>query len=168
MTPTRGVSIKLFLADGSPTGLWIVEKSNWTGVALAWPRALHTEARQRSELERPGVYVLLSPSEVPARKRVYIGEADVLRNRLDRHQANMDFWTRAVAFTTKDTSLNKAHVRYLEARLVELAHAANRDVIENNTVPQRPALSGSRRTSIRAIRDEKLNRAPASDWPRRC
>jgi hypothetical protein len=38
--------------------------------------------------------VLVSPSEVPAKQRVYIGEADVLRNRLDRHQANIDFWTR--------------------------------------------------------------------------
>ena len=108
--------------DGSPSGLWLVEKSNWTGLALMWPRAIHATVRRRPELDRPGVYVLVGPSENSAKQRVYLGEADVLRKRLDQHHAGKDFWTRAIAFTTKDGSLNKAHAKYLESRLVELAH----------------------------------------------
>ncbi len=107
----RGVSIRVFLADGSPDGLWVIEKSNWTGVGLMWPRAVHASARKRSELVRPGVYVLVGPSEVSDKSRIYVGEADVLRKRLDQHHANRDFWTRAIAFTTKDANLNKAHVK---------------------------------------------------------
>ncbi len=32
-TSPRPTSIRLFLADGTPDGIRIVEKSNWTGVA---------------------------------------------------------------------------------------------------------------------------------------
>ena len=118
-TPSRGVLIRLFLAEGVSDGLWIVEKSNWTGVGLMCPRASYPRARSRDELTRPGVYVLVGPSETGGdRSRVYIGEADVLSKRLDQHFASKDFWTRAMVFTSKDQNLNKAHVRYLEARLV--------------------------------------------------
>jgi hypothetical protein len=163
MSPPRGVSISLFLADGSPTGLWIVEKSNWTGIALMWPRAVHGEARQRPELDRPGVYVLVGESDVSGTQRVYVGEADVLRKRLDQQQATRDFWTRAVAFTTKDASLNKAHVKFLESRLVELGHEAGRDEIENGNVPQRPSLSEAETAHMEAFLDEMLVIYPVLD-----
>jgi len=112
-------SIRLFLADGVPDGLWLVEKSNWTGVALLIPRLLYKRIRtEREEMLRASVYVLMSPSEtIPDRERVYIGEADVLRKRLDHHHRLSDFWTRVVVFTSKDGSLNKAHVKHLESRL---------------------------------------------------
>lgn len=62
-SPPRGVSIRLFLADGSPDGLWVVEKSNWTGLGLVLPRTGYAQTRTRDELSRPGVYVLVGPSE---------------------------------------------------------------------------------------------------------
>ena len=163
MARRRGVSIRLFLADGTPTGLWVVEKSNWTGIALMWPRTAHVEARQRPELQRPGVYVLVGASDETAKQRVYVGEADVLRSRLDQHQANKDFWTRAVAFTTKDASMNKAHAKYLESRLVELAKQAGRDEVENGNVPQRPALAEAEVADIEAFLDEMLVIYPVLD-----
>jgi hypothetical protein len=138
-----GTSVRLFLADGDPDGLWVVEKSNWTGVGLVVPRPIFTRVRSaRQEFTRAGAYVLVGPSETnPERERVYIGEADVLRPRLDSHYANKDFWTRVVIFTTKDASLNKAHVRYLESRLVALAHQAGRAEVENSAAPALPAMA---------------------------
>jgi uncharacterized protein DUF4357 len=138
---TPGISIRLFLADGDPDGLWVVEKSNW--MCLVVPRSIFTRVRAvREEFSRAGAYVLVGPSETnPERERIYIGEADVLRPRLDSHYANKDFWTRVVLFTKKDSSLNKAHVRYLESRLVGLAHQAGRAEVENTTVPRLPAMS---------------------------
>ncbi len=44
-------------------------------------------------------------------------------------------------FTSKDQYLNKAHVRYLEARLVALANEAKRCELDNGNAPQRPVLS---------------------------
>lgn len=52
-----------------------------------------------------------------------------------------DWWTLAVAFTSTTDTLNKAHVRYLESRLIALARDAGRAVLDNGTVPAAPPLS---------------------------
>ena len=47
------------------------------------------------------------------------------RPRLEQHYREKDFWTSLIVFTAKDKlHLNKAHVQYLESRLVSLAYAA--------------------------------------------
>jgi len=135
-----GASIRIFLVDGTSTGLRLVEKSNWTGLGIVCPRSEYGQARQRSEFDRPGVYVLIGPG-VSALPQVYIGEGDELRSRLDSHQQSKDFWAWFVAFTSKDDNLNKAHVRHLESRLVELATTAKRSEISNGNIPTHPALS---------------------------
>lgn len=59
-----------------------------------------------------------------------------------------EFWTRAVVFTSKDENLNKAHVRLLEARLVDLAHDAKRANVENGKLPATPAVSKHDRAEV--------------------
>lgn len=141
MSRSAGFSVRIFIPFGEPEGLRIVEKSNWTGQGFVFPRAQYAEIRQRSELNRTGVYVLWGPGESGQLPRVYVGEGDLVRPRLDLHIKQKDFWTHAVAFTSKDQNLNKAHVQYLEARLVELAREAKRAELDNANVPQVPALS---------------------------
>ena len=99
-------------------------------------------ARPRPDLDGPGVYLLIGPTEsgLPP-SRVYIGETDDLPGRLDNHNRNKDFWNRAIVFTSKDANLNKAHIRYLEARLIGLAQAAKRAELDNGTVGSLPPLS---------------------------
>lgn len=137
----RGFSLRVFLPDGDPDGIKVVEKSNWTGCGLVVPRALFAEAKARPELERAGVYVLVGEDEGPPLPQVYVGEGDPVRPRLEQHAKQKDFWTHAVVFTSKDQNLNKAHVQHLEARLVELAKASKRCVLDNSNVPQPPSLS---------------------------
>lgn len=141
MSKNAGFSVRIFIPAGEPEGLRIIEKSNWTGQGLVFPRARFAEARQRPELERAGVYVLRGPGESGQLPRVYVGEGDVLLPRLEQHNKQKDFWTHAVAFVSKDRNLNKAHVQYLEARLVALAFEAKRAELDNGNVPQLPALS---------------------------
>jgi hypothetical protein len=141
MSARAGFSVRIFIPTGEPEGLRIVEKSNWTGQGLVFPRAQYAEVRQRSELQRTGVYVLWGPSESGQLPRVYVGEGEIVRPRLDQHVKQKDFWTHAVVFTSKDQNLNKAHVQYLEARLVSLAAEAKRAELDNGNVPQLPALS---------------------------
>lgn len=136
----RPTSIRIFLADGAPDGIRLVDKSNWVGRAVVASRAQLAKALQREELSRPGVYLLLGPGEGGA-SRLYIGEADVLRERLKQHAGRKDFWTRFVAFTSSDESLNKAVVRYLEARLIALAKTANQWELDNSSMPGEPPLS---------------------------
>lgn len=108
---------------------------------MVFPRAQYPEVRKRPELCRTGVYVLWGPGESGRLPRVYVGERDGVLHRLDQHAKQKDFWTHAAVFTSKDQNLNKAHVQYLEARLVELAAEAKRAELDNGNVPQRPTLS---------------------------
>jgi hypothetical protein len=141
MTAAKGFSVRIFIPSGEPEALRIVEKSNWTGQGLVFPRAQLAEARNRLELKRTGVYVLWGPGETLQLPRVYVGEGDAVLPRLDQHAKQKDFWTHAVVFTSKDQNLNKAHVQYVEARLVALASEAKRAELDNGNVPQLPVLS---------------------------
>ena len=141
MSESVGFSVRIFIPTGKPEGLRVIEKSNWTGQGLIFPRAIYPEVRGREELRRTGVYVLWSPNGLEQLPRAYIGEGDALLGRLDSHERNKDFWTHAVAFTSKDQNLNKAHIQYLEARLVRLAVEAKRCEMDNANVPQLPSLS---------------------------
>ena len=139
---TRGVAIRVFLADGTPQGLRIVERLGWTGVALAFARADYTSVRGRSEIARTGVYILLGADPQGGRPtRAYVGEGDSVRVRLDQHHRDKDFWTDAIVLTTTDDSLNKAQVRYLESQLLALAREANAAALENSTSPEPTWLS---------------------------
>lgn len=141
MTDKRGFSVKIFIPNGEPEGLRIVEKSNWTGQGIAFPRSLMSDARQRPEVKGAGVYVLWGPADSGQLPVVYVGEGESVLPRLDSHVRNKDFWTQAIVFISKDQNLNKAHVQYLEARLVEMAASAKRCQLDNGNVPQCPVLS---------------------------
>ncbi|MBL8889110.1 MAG: GIY-YIG nuclease family protein [Planctomycetaceae bacterium] len=134
-------SIKIFLPGGDPDGLRTIEKSNWSGAGMVIPRALMAAAKSRRELTRTGVYVLLGPPEESGLPRVYVGEGDPIKPRLDQHAAKKDFWTVCIAFTSKDENLNKAHVQYIESRLIAFAAQAKRCVLDNGNVPALPSLS---------------------------
>ncbi len=137
---SRPTSIRIFLADGTPDGVRIIDKSNWTGRAVVASRTQLSDALQRDELTRPGVYVLAGMGD-DGESRLYIGEADALDQRLRSHASKKDFWTWFVAFTSTDESLNKAYVRYLEARLITLARTANQWTVENSASPNEPPMS---------------------------
>ena len=147
----RGATIRIFLADGSPDGLRLVEKSNWKGHALVCPRARFAEVKSRREFNRPGVYVLAGPQELPL---ISVGEGDPVRPRLEQHHREKDFWTTVILFTSSAENLNKAHVQYLEARLIELAKIAKRSDLDNTNTPQRPNLTESVQAEMEAFLDE--------------
>jgi hypothetical protein len=152
----RGFSVNVFLPAGDPEGLKVVEKSNWTGRGLVIPKAIFGESKDREELSRTGVYLLVGPDETSALRRVYVGEGDPVRPRLEQHVKNKDFWTHAIAFTSKDANLNKAHVQHLESRLVELAGKAKRCVLDNGNTPTPPSLSEADEAMAEGFLDDVL------------
>ena len=141
MIHPKAFSFQIYLPTGQPSGLRIVDRSNWTGQGMAFPRSSLEQARNREELQRTGVYVLWNRDGTSLLPSVYIGEAERVVKRLNDHNATKDFWTDAVAFTAKDDSLDKAHVQYLEARLVNIATGAGRCELENANAPSLPSLS---------------------------
>ncbi|MDW0358575.1 GIY-YIG nuclease family protein [Halomonas venusta] len=157
MAPTqaRPTSIRIFLADGTPEGLRVVEKSNWTGRAVVANRSQLERALARSEMAQPGVYVLTGLTDDGAAK-LYVGEADALGERIKQHVSGKEFWTRMVAFTSTNEGLNKANVRYLEASLLALAKTANQWALDNGTFPAPPPLSEADRADAEWFLAEML------------
>ena len=56
-----GKTVRIFLPDGLSTGLRWVEITNWSGVAYSCPRNKIIQLKDRSELDSPGVYLLVGP-----------------------------------------------------------------------------------------------------------
>jgi len=76
MNTSSPFSLRIFVADGDPDGLRLVERSNWIGKAVVFPRAILPKIKKRDEFNQTGVYLLLGPREDGEGDKVYIGEGD--------------------------------------------------------------------------------------------
>jgi hypothetical protein len=123
-------TIKLFLPHGDAKRLRVGEVSNWTGKALAAPRTELDDLLLREEVENSGIYFLFGADPESGDALAYIGEAEVIRDRIKQHKAK-DFWNAVVVFVSKDENLTKAHIRYLENRLLQEAKQIGRYRLEN-------------------------------------
>lgn len=146
---TSGRSLELYFIDGRPDGMLTAEVFNWTGHLLMAPRTQISEALARKESHYTGVYLLLG--ERDGSPLGYIGEAEDISARLRTHEGKKDWWTTAVLITSAANNLNKAHVRYLEARLVEVARAVGRIPLENGTTPTLPSLTEAAQANMEAF-----------------
>lgn len=129
--PMPSATIRLFLPRGDAKSLRTAEISNWTGKAVAAPRTELDELLQREELDKAGIYILTGSDPVSGAPRAYVGEAEVIRERLKQHKTK-EFWVSAIVFVSKDENLTKAHVRYLESRLLAEASQVGRFTLEQN------------------------------------
>lgn len=134
------------------------EVFGWTGHILAAPRTRLPEALKRKESSFTGVYILLGDSE--DEPLAYIGEGENIANRIKSHDAKKDWWTRMVLITSAANSLHKAHVQYLEARLVQLGIKASAK-LENSTSPSLPSLSEAAQSNMEAFIEQLLMVLPA-------
>ncbi|MBZ0097200.1 MAG: GIY-YIG nuclease family protein [Sulfuricella sp.] len=160
MSTLKPFSLRIFVADGDPDGLRVVERSNWVGKAIVFPRALLPKIKQRAELGQTGVYLLLGPRENGEGEMLYLGEGDPVRPRLESHYAQKDFWNRAVCFVAAPGQLNKAHVQFLEANLIRLANAAKRLPLDNANQPAEPSLSEADCADMQVFLENMLGMLP--------
>lgn len=137
-------SLRVFLPQGEPQGLRVIEKTNWTGVGLIFPRTRLDKALGREELRRTGVYVLWN-DDAEVKPMVYVGQSEDVSRRMKEHDQNqeMDWWTKAAAFATKDDAFNQAHGRLLEWALAKRAREASRCELRNRNKPSKPSISES-------------------------
>lgn len=142
-----GKTIKIFLIDGDPNGRMSCELSNWTGKAYKIPRIKIKECSDRDDLASTGVYLLFGKDE-EGKDQVYIGEAESTLKRLNQHLTQKDFWNETIVFVSKDDNLNKAHIKYIENRLHDIAKTANRYKIENSITPTQSSISESDRAEM--------------------
>ena len=135
----HGKSVKLFLVDGTPNGILTAEIINWTGHVLSAPRTKLAELIKREECSRTGIYFLVGyDPENPTYPKVYIGESDDVANRLKQHNrtedsGGKDFWEKVCLVTGKDQNITKAHIKYLESRLMSIAQSNGQCQLDNGT-----------------------------------
>jgi hypothetical protein len=124
-------TLKIFLPHADPKRLRTAELSNWTGKAIAGPRSEIESVLAREESQSSGVYFLTGEDPESGKPAVYIGEAESIRDRIKSH-LKVDFWNQIIFFVSKDENLTKAHIRYLEGRLIQLSTDAGRAVLKNS------------------------------------
>lgn len=124
-------TLKIFLAFGDPKRLRTAELSNWTGKAVAGPRNEFEKLLARDESLSPGVYFLTGTDPISNKKAIYIGEAECIKDRIKSHLSR-DFWNNIAFFISKDENLTKAHIKFIEGRLIELARLAERAIVMNS------------------------------------
>lgn len=148
----NGKHIELFLIDGEPGGLTTVEIAGWSGHLLAGPRSELAKLLKRQEMQRNGSYLLLGQDDgAVGGVRCYVGRTENFAQRLRDHDAKKDFWDQAVIISSKDDSFNEGRWGYLEARLVELAEAAQRSSLPNIQKPQARKLSEAQASDMEAF-----------------
>ena len=131
-----GKAIELFLVNGTAESLITAELSNWNGKAIKIPRT-EVPASDREDIKGVGIYFLIC-QEDDGTDSVYIGEAENVLDRLTQHLRDYQsgkekyYWNTTVIFVGRD--LNKALIRYLENRFVEIAKECGRyTVLTKNT-----------------------------------
>ena len=156
---TMGRSLELFFINGKPDGMLTAEVFNWTGHVLMAPRTQISEALKRNEARYTGVYLLFG--ERDGDPLAYVGEAEDVSYRIRSHDSKKDWWNTAVLVTSAANNLNKAHVKYLESRLIEEARGVGKVALENGNTPTRPGLSEAAQANMEAFLDYILMVLPA-------
>lgn len=153
----RGRTLKLYLADGTPSGVITAELGVSSVRAAVASRTALPELIRREEAARTGIYLLVGPDpDLPGRQLVYVGEGDQVKTRLAAHDADeaKEFFTRAVLIVSKDENLTKAHGRYLESRIIAAIRGAGRAKLVNGTEPPFKGLPEPEIADMERVLDE--------------
>ena len=155
-------TIRIFVPDGNSDSVRIIDRMNWTGLGIYFPRDKWSSTKRRPEFSNTGVYILVGyESEEDELPTLYIGQGDGVRNRIESHFHNKDFWDWGIVFvSTSRSGLNRAHITWLEYALIERANAAHRSRLDNGNIPQEPALSESEKADTRAFLKEIVQILP--------
>lgn len=126
-----GKTIKIHLKGGPFSGIKVGEIVNNTIQAVLCSRLRIEELIEFPQIQKPGVYFLFGQDSQTNKPKAYIGESDNAYARLKTHITSKDFWSHVIFFVSKDENLTKAHVKYLESRIMHFAKVSNRYIIDN-------------------------------------
>ena len=143
--------INMLLYDGSLGGVIRIEDSNWNaGELFSAPRDSVSDLIDTGACNRYGVYLLLSPD------KVYVGQSSDLAKRISQHIAGKDWWESVIILTTKDDTLNRSDIDYLEYVLIEKANAIQNLESDNKKSGNPPKVDIFKKTLLNQYLDEAL------------
>lgn len=139
----------IVVPDGNPDSIKIIHKGNWMGSLVQFSRESYkinrNESAYKEILDRPGVYILIGPDEASTNPKVYIGEGDGIKGRIEEHFLKKDFWDTVVLITAENSSFDKVQIQYIESILIQTAQRANMCKLENGNSPNLPSTSHAAR-----------------------
>ena len=145
MPHSETIQIKIF--DGNPNGLIMCDLQNSNCRAYKVSRNEIPLFAGREDAENTGIYFLFG-KDTSNNETVYIGEAENVCTRLKQHLRDDEDWSGCIIVISKDNSLNKAHVKYLENKFYLLAKDSGRVDVLNSTVPTCSSLSEYDETTL--------------------
>lgn len=149
------------MPNGNPNSIKVIEKMNWTGVGVEMSRDDWESHKNRKEFNQAGVYVLIGyDDENPDLPKVYIGQGDGIRKRIESHYKEKSFWEKLVIFVSSNNGLNRGHITWLEYALINIAKKQNRCILDNSTTPNEPVLTESEKADTAEFLKEMLSIFP--------
>ncbi len=162
-------TISLFVPDGNPENILIVDRLNWTGLGIKFAKGQWLYANKRAEFSKPGIYILIREEGEKDQKNgllllpyLYIGQAEKLRNRISTHNKQKE-WDWGMAFISSNDRLNRGHLMWLEYALIQKASQSHRSqllYLDNNQNPPEPHLSESDKADMQTFLKEILQILP--------
>ena len=143
MSSYRPYSISINAISGDPEGVLLVQKSNWAGLGVVFSRS-DLKLASEERIARTGIYLLFGEDpEETNNFLTYIGQSENVGKRLSQHvrSENKDFWQKTVVFVSDSPAINRAHVSFIESKLVQLAKDSNHLKLMNETTPPTPSLA---------------------------
>jgi hypothetical protein len=123
-------TITIYLPNGEPKGIKVVEMTNRTIRATYIPRNKLAYLYDNSNDYKVALYILYGFEDDT--EKVYFGETEDIVKRIKKHNEEKDFWQYAIIITTKDQSFTKTHVKYLEQLCIKEAENINRFKLDNS------------------------------------
>jgi len=134
----RPQTIQIYLPGGDPRGIRVAELTTRIVQVLEVPRALLAEFLKMPESKQVAVYFLVSQGDDAEDPKAYIGQTSDMPMRFPRHNAEKDFWERALVLISKTQSLTQTHALFLEWHCLQEAKKAGRYVTTNGNNASRP------------------------------
>jgi hypothetical protein len=137
MNPTPK-TLQIFLPEGTPAGIQIAELTTRIVQAISVPRTHLKQFFERPEAQYVGTYFLFGGEDDGSKPVAYIGQTEDLKQRLKQHDANKEFWTKAIVLVSRTQSFTQAHIKWLEWYSIAKAKEANRYHLENGNLGSEP------------------------------
>ena len=133
-------TISIHVVHGNPNGVRLVERpADWTGSAVVFPKVDFDAAKATEKLDGVGIYILWSKDVLGS--PIYVGQSEQLSYRISEHIKHKHFWSMATVFVSENNTLNAAHIRWLEHKLVLRLNELGTRTIKNANVPSETKLS---------------------------
>lgn len=138
-----GKKIELFFIEDGENSPYTIDIAGWSGKAIVCRYESIERVTKRSELNTPGTYILKTRIDSGYFEySYYVGESECVVARLKQHLRSRETeFEELISFSTKDDSLTKAHIRYLESRIIQEARLVEPSIIENKSIPALPTLT---------------------------